>query len=169
MEQRKSNMELLCIVSIFMIVVFHCAYKSGFRFSQSFSMNKLVVKTFWMLGELGVNLFMLISGYFMICGRFKWSKVIRLIAEVVFYTVLTLLLTMRLGIYTPQSWKDFLPILLPVTLNQYWFITAYLIVYIMSPYLNLLARAMDKRTYRKFLMTVLILYSVIPAVRGIFF
>lgn len=170
MEQRKSNMEFLRILSIFMIVVFHCAYKSGFEFSQWFSVNKLVVKTFWMLGELGVNLFMLISGYFMISGRFKWTKVIRLIAEVLFYSVLTRLAAICLGTAGwPSNWKGFLPVLLPVTLNQYWFITAYLIVYIMSPYLNLLARAMDAHTYRKLLITALALYSVIPTVVGIFY
>lgn len=137
MEQRKSNMELLRILSIFMIVVFHCAYKSGFEFSQQFSLNKLVVKTFWMLGELGVNLLVLISGYFMVNGKFKWTKAIRLIAEVLFYSVFTWLLAICLGISGPPgNWKDLFPILLPVTLNRYWFIAAYLIVYIMSPYLT---------------------------------
>lgn len=41
MEQRKSNMELLRIVSIFMIVVFNYAYKSGFKFPEWFSMSAL--------------------------------------------------------------------------------------------------------------------------------
>lgn len=66
MNLRKSNMELLRIISIFLIIVFHCAFKSGFNFELGFHVNKLIVKTCWMFGELGVNLFQLISGYFMV-------------------------------------------------------------------------------------------------------
>ena len=50
MEQRKSNMELLRVVSMILIVVFHCAFKSSFNFEPGFSANKLIVKTFWMFG-----------------------------------------------------------------------------------------------------------------------
>lgn len=64
MQSRKSNMELLRVFSILMIIIFHCAYKSGFNFSLGFSVNQFLIKSFWMLGELEVNLFMLISGYF---------------------------------------------------------------------------------------------------------
>lgn len=44
--ERESNMELLRITSIFMIIIFHCACKSGFDFASGFSVNKLAVKCF---------------------------------------------------------------------------------------------------------------------------
>lgn len=169
MQPRKSNMELLRIFSIFMIIIFHCAYKSGFNFSPGFSANQFLIKSFWMLGELGVNLFMLISGYFMACGQFKWKKLIRLLIEVMFYTQITLWFGNKLGIYALSGWKERFLSFFPVLLNRYWFITAYLVVYILSPFLNLLAQAMNRRTYRKFLSTVLVLYCVIPTCMGIFY
>lgn len=171
MEQRKSNMELLRLVSIAMIVVFHCAFKSGFSFEPGFSVNKLVVKVFWMLGELGVNLFMLISGYFMVNGRFKVRKLVRLLAEAQFYWWLTLLIGSRVGACTlPQGKKELLLAFFPVTLNRCgWFLTVYVLIYLLSPYLNLLIRAMDEKTYRKFLLTVLGLFCVIPTFFGFFF
>lgn len=166
---RSSNLELLRILSILMIVIFHCAYKSGFGFEPGFSVNKLVVKCFWMLGELGVNLFMLISGYFMVNGRFKWKKLVRLLAEVQFYYWLTLFIAGKLGIYQLAGRKDTLFAFFPVTLNRYWFITAYIIIYLLSPYLNILIQAMDQNTYRKFLLTALSLYCIIPTFFGVFF
>lgn len=166
--RRESNMELLRIVSIFMIIVFHCAYKSGFDFSPGLSINTLILKCIWMLGELGTNLFMLISGYYMIHGQFKLKKLIRLLAEVQFYTWITIWLGGRLGIYALSDWKSVLFAFFPVTLNWNWFITAYILIYILSPYLNLLIRAMDVKIFRRFLGTVLGLYCLIPTVFGLF-
>ncbi len=167
--KRESNMELLRIVSILMIVIFHCAYKSGFSFEPGFSVNKWIVKIFWMLGELGVNLFMLISGYYMVNGSFKWKKLVRLAAEVQFYTWLTVFIAGRLGVYQLSGAKDVFLTFFPVILNRYWFVTAYCLVYLLSPYLNLLIRAMDEKTYRRFLLTVLSLYCAIPTVFGLFY
>lgn len=169
MEQRKSNMELLRIVSIFMIVIFHCAFKSGFSFEPGFSVNKLIVKCFWMLGELGVNLFMLISGYFMINGRFKWKKLIRLLAEAQFYYWLTVFISWRVGFGALPTGRSLFLAFFPVTVDRWWFLTVYILIYIFSPYLNILARAMDETTYRRFLLTALTLYCVIPTFFGFFF
>ena len=47
--RRESNMELLRIVSVFMIIVFHCAYKIGFEFTPVLSINKLILKCIWMM------------------------------------------------------------------------------------------------------------------------
>lgn len=169
-SQRQSNMELLRIVSILLIVIFHCVYKSGFSFEPGFSANKLIVKTFWMFGELGVNLFILLSGYFMITSKFKWRKLVLLLTEVSFYHLLITLFACRIGIYQVEGIRNiFLAFFFPITLNRYWFITAYIIVYLLSPYFNVFAHAMDQRIYKKFLFTVLFLYSLMPTVFGVFF
>lgn len=168
--KRMSNIELLRIFSMFLIVVFHCAFKSGFAFEPSFSVNKFLVKLLWMFGELGVNLFALISGYFMINGRFQWKKLVLLIAQVLFYQAFTHLIAWKLGIFQGGGgFRDTFLRLFPVTLNWYWFITAYSIVYLLSPYLNIFLHALDQKLYRKFLATVLFLYSVIPTVFGFFY
>lgn len=167
--KRESNIELLRIASMFLIVVFHCVYKSGFTFETPFSVNQFIVKIFWMFGELGVNLFILISGYFMVNGRFKWKKLILLIGEVCFYQGLVHLIAAKLGIFQRGGVKDTFLRFFPVTLNWYWFMTAYVILYLLVPYLNIFIHAMTKEMYQRFLLTVLILYSVIPTIFGVFY
>ena len=171
MDQRKSNIELLRIVSILMIISFHCAYKSGFQFETGFNANKLIVKSLWMLGELGVNLFMLISGYFMVNGRFKPKKMIRLLVQAQFYYWLTLLLGSKVGVCSlPQGKREIFLSFFPVTLDRSgWFLTVYILIYLFSPYLNLLIRTMDEKTYRRFLLTSLTLFCVLPTFFGFFF
>lgn len=168
MEHRKSNIELLRIISILFIIIFHCVFKSGFSFEPGISVNKLLVKTFYMFGELGVNLFILIFGYFMVNSGFKWKKLIRLLAEVQFYYWGTIFVACKLGFYELSGLKNIFLSFFPVTLNSYWFITAYIIVYILSTYFNILINVMDKKTYQKFLVTVLGLYCVLPTAFGLF-
>ena len=72
-KKRKSNIELLRIVAILMIISFHYSFKSGYVVNQ-LDYNSIVVKTFYFLGELGVNLFILITGYFMVKGKFSFKK-----------------------------------------------------------------------------------------------
>ena len=166
---RRTNIELLRILSIYMIIVFHCVYKSGFAFSPYFSINKFFVKIFWMYGEVGVNLFILITGYFMIKGIFKPQRLISLAAEVLFYHQATFLIAYKLGIYPSFGGKQILLSFFPITTNYYWFITAYVITYLLSPYLNMFACLIKKEDYKKILILVLILFSVIPTIFGLFY
>ena len=91
-KKRQSNIELLRIIAILFIISFHYVYKSGYVLTD-LNINSLTIKSFWFLGELGVNLFVLISGYFLINGKFTFKKLIKLILEVNFYYILTLWLT----------------------------------------------------------------------------
>ena len=72
-KERKSNIELLRIVAMLCIISFHYVYKSGYVF-ENLSVNSFIVKVFWFFGEFGVNLFILITGYFMVNGRFSLKK-----------------------------------------------------------------------------------------------
>lgn len=169
MERRKSNFELLRIISIFLIVIFHCAYKSGFSFEPGFSVNKLIVKSLWMLGEWGVNCFILITGYFMVNGRFRLKKLVLLIAEVQFYHWTTAFALSRLTGFEFSGKKDIFFEFFPLCRDLYWFATVYVLLYLLSPFINIFLRAMDKRTYQQFLALVLLLYCVIPTVFGLYF
>lgn len=62
---RQTNIEILRIIAIFMIIVFHYVLHDEWKFETG-TINQMIIETFLILGELGVNLFMLITGYFMI-------------------------------------------------------------------------------------------------------
>lgn len=82
----------------------------------------------------GVNLFILISGYFGI--RFRLKGFINLLLMVSFYNLVSCLIaTFALG--EPVGLKSLVGIVLPLSSNRfYWFITCYLILYLLSPILN---------------------------------
>lgn len=112
----------------------------------------LAVRIFWFFGELGVNLFMLITGYFQVNSRFKWEKAVALSAQMLFYNALVGCIGALIG---------------TVRFSSYWFFRAYIVIYLLSPYANLLIRNMNEKTFRRFLLALLALYSVAPTILGI--
>lgn len=122
-----------------------------------------------MFGELGVNLFFLIMGYFMINGSFKIKKLILIIAQVFFYHLITIILGNYIGIYEISNFRSLFATFFPITSNFYWYITVYILLYIFSPYITILCRNMTKATYQRFLVMLLVLYSFIPTFLGVFY
>lgn len=166
--QRKSNIELLRIVSMLLIIIFHYVYKGGFAFDE-LTVNKFIVKTCWFFGELGVNLFVLITGYFSCKGKFKARKLILLLLEVLFYHLFSVAVGYFVGIGVKTDPKSLFLTFFPTLLNRQWYITVYVIIYILSPFLNRFINVLTQKEYIRFLLAALTLWSVIPTLFGIFF
>ncbi len=64
-NERQSNFEILRIFAMMIIILFHYVYNGGFNLETSrFCLNKCVLRTLGFGGKLGVELFVLITGYF---------------------------------------------------------------------------------------------------------
>ncbi|MCT3487305.1 acyltransferase family protein [Lactobacillus delbrueckii] len=50
--------------------------------------------------------------------------------------------------------------------GQYWYVSAYIGIYVLVPYLNKMIEAMDKGNYRKFLTVILIMTEILPLIRN---
>ncbi len=167
-QNRKSNIELLRIISMLLIISFHYVFKSGYVFEQ-LNYNSFIVKTFYFFGELGVNLFFLITGYFLVKGKFSIKKFIRLILEVNFYYILTLIVfdIIKNGdVNLHEIFKTYI-LELPTIFDKYWFFTVYILLYVFSPYLNMFLQSIKKSDYQKLLILLVLIWSIIPTIFGI--
>ena len=161
-KTRESNIELLRIISMVMIILFHYVYKSNFQYSN-LTINVLFTKSCWFFGELGVNLFVLITGYYLSKSKPSIKKIILLILEVLFYNTLNIIIGYKVGyINSIQN----ISTIFPIITGTYWFITAYLLIYILSPYYNKLINLFQKKEYQKFLLINLFIWSIIPTIFG---
>lgn len=163
--KRQSNMELLRIVAMFCIVVFHCSFKSGFTFDQ-LNFNTATIKGFWLLGELGVNLFTLVSGYFLINGKFKGEKLIGLFFQVLFYWWLATFVAMGVGVEVFGDARRTFLWFFPTVTGRYWYFTAYVIIYALSPWINQFLKGLDRTRFVNLLLVVLLIWCVIPTFFG---
>ena len=164
-KARQSNFEILRLLAMFFIVVFHYAYKGGWSFEKG-TLSLFCLNFFLILGELGVNLFMLITGYFMAdrLSKNRTSHILLIIFQSVFYTLLLSLILYFNNQYSFNSVSSFAKILFPEIFNTYWYVTAYILIYLLSPYINKLLNSMDKKEFQKFLLLVLTIWCVIPTV-----
>ena len=161
---RDSNFELLRIVAILFIISFHCAWEGGFEY-PAFCFNKFLVESFHMLGELGVNLFILISGYHMICGSFKIKKLITLLLEVQFYNWICVFFCVHFGTLTLDK-RTVLINFFPVAEYKYWFATVYILIYLFSPCINKLLLCLSRKEFQKMLLIALSVFCIFPTVYG---
>ena len=157
---RLSNFELLRIICMLMIIVGHIIYQHGtiYVIDSSEEIIKLMCLSFC---SVAVNTFVLISGFWGL--SFKNDKFVRLIIDTFIYSVLLYVLSVSVG-WQSISFHNVLCAILPVLTKQYWFVTSYIVLIIISPWLNKWIECFDKREYTIFLLLGFIIIYAWPTI-----
>lgn len=160
---RNSNIELLRIISMFLIVLSHYTVHNGVHnFELPLGLNRFLLE-FSCLGNIGVIIFIIITGYFSINSKhpFKLKRAVLLVLQVLFYSVLFYCLFCLLG-QTQFSLMGFIKNCLPITFRMYWFVSVYLLLYILAPYINILLNNLSRKQYFRLIVLMLVLFSILP-------
>lgn len=164
-KSRQSNIELLRIVAMIMIIFHHIGYFSGFAYDPNvIGANRLITQFITYGGHVGVDVFVLISGYFLISSELlKLVKIIKIWLQMIFYSLLGLIIGVLFFGYTLTP-KAIGIALIPFLYKQWPFASAYLVIMIIAPFINKLIAGISKGQYRIMLAVMLILWSVIPTI-----
>lgn len=163
-RERNSNHELMRILSMFFIVLGHVFLFGRLLDTPNKSMS-IIYYFFEFILIVHVNSYVLVSGYYQSKSKFKQKQLLKIINASWFYRVVILLLFSILGIISVskvQVLKD----LLPVTIDNYWFIKVYILLYCLSPFINKLISSISKNFYQKMLLCGFLVFSIIPAITG---
>lgn len=162
---RQSNFELLRIIAMLMIVAHHFSFHGGFRFAaDTVTLNRVWVQFLEAGGKTGVNLFVLISGYFMVDSlRLKTGRILRLWFQLFTYSLLVYV------IFTLCRGKSLdaialIKCALPLTWNKWWFASAYLVLCMIAPFINRLLQSMDRKQYLEYLAVLTVIWCLVPTV-----
>lgn len=157
--KRQSNFELLRILAIVSVVVSHISWHGFSTPSHAYSyidgiVNRVILQCL-NIGSLGVDIFIMISGFFLIKSSkgIDLKKIMNLIAIVWFYSVMIYLI---LGPGISGGWSEILHAILPITYGSNWFVTVYIITYLLSPYINKSLMFCDEKEKRKKIFLILI-------------
>ncbi len=165
-KRRNSSIELLRILSMLMIIFHHFAVHGNFSWDNA----TLSVPRFWydfiiMGGKIGVNIFVLISGYFLVSDNgtlFNFKKILKFWGQIFFYSVGLFALSLLLGI-TDFSISGLIRSFFPITLcNGWWFVGTYFVLFLIHPFLNVLLNGLNKKMYQALLVMLVIIWSLIP-------
>ena len=162
-KNRESNFEILRIVAMIMIIFHHLSVHSGFGYSMTeISANKLWIQFIQMGGKIGVNIFVLISGYFLVnTDKIKISKALKLWGQI-FFTSLTIYIVFVILGFIKFECKTFIKTLIPIINETWWFASAYFLLYVFSPFLNIILKNIDRNTYKKMICFMVICWCIIP-------
>ena len=160
-KNRDSNFELLRIVAIIIIILHHFAYHNGLYQLAPTNLNFYIGLFLFSLGKIGVTLFILISGYFMINRKISIKKMIMLWVEVEFYIILMAIITALFKGAYPLGFKDTVRLLMPIIFNKYWFITAYMGLYMLSPIINKVLLGITKKQFRALIAIGFVLFMIL--------
>lgn len=163
-QKRNSSFEIIRIASTFLIVLCHFASYGDFNYD----VNTLSASRFWWFfmeagGYVGVNVFILISGYYLIMDdqNINVKKILKFWGEVIFYSITIYLLFVIFGI-EDFTFKQLIKSIFPIIFEEWWFASSYFVLYLIHPYLNKLLNSLDKNQYQKLLTLLLIIWCVIP-------
>lgn len=161
---RKSNIELLRIIAMLMIIAHHFAFYNGYATAYILnSANGLWLQMMRSGGKIGVSIFVMISGYFLVnSSGFKISKLMKLWLQVLFYSVLCYLTASLAQGHFDLSFQTIISTLMPLTYNRWWFASTYVILFIFSPFLNIMLHALSRKAYLGMLLVMLILWYAVP-------
>ena len=169
-RKKNANVELLRIITMMMVTMLHALGKSGLLqpMNSINSGNGWIAWGLEVLSICAVNVFMLISGYFMINSKFKMGRLFEIILETMFYSLAPFLVFFALGLVTREdvSIYGLLQYFAPIHMETYWFITAYVVTYLLSPFLSAGIHSMEKKQLRTVILCLLayecILKSISP-------
>lgn len=161
-KERNSNIEILRIIAMLFIVISHYTVHSGINLTTlPLGVNRFILEV-TRFGNIGVIIFMLISGYNLIEQKsIQLKKALKLYLQILFYSVVVYLVFIMIGLET-FSISGLIKNSLPFIFNRYWFATAYIILYLLSPFINKFLHSLSRKEHLTFLAIMLILFSIIP-------
>lgn len=157
-DDRQSNIELLRILAMFMILIVHADFialsipdHSDFVINPLASASRIFFEAF---GIFGVNIFVAISGWFLIkpsllrCSKFLF--------QCLYFSIGLFTICFALGLQT----FDIKTLENLILLRQYWFVISYLGLFILSPLLNSFIEHSSEKVIRYFLMAFFIFQTI---------
>lgn len=148
-KKRMMNLELLRCIAMMMVVVLHFLGKGELLPDLSLDNLNSTGVVAWILecfSIVAVNLYMMISGYLLCESDFKWSRLVKLLLQIWFYSVVFGVLGLVLGT-AGESFSIYylIRIVFPIFSEHYWFMTAYVFLYLLLPFVGIALQQMDKK------------------------
>ncbi len=153
--QRNSGVELLRIICMFGIIFMHTFGIFYDEVSGIYLMAGIAINS---LFNMGVSVFMLISGYYEI--HFSLKKLVRLESTVLFYSVCGMLL--QGAVCGEWSAGAVVKAFFPISTRHYWYMSVYMILFVFSGYINGILDKINKKTFLTVIGLMLLFFSVMP-------
>ena len=149
---RSSNIELFRIVTMLFIVAHHYVVNSGLTaadgpiYADPLHWRSLFLLIFGAWGKIGINCFVMITGYFMCESRITSRKFFKLLWEVMFYFIGVQMIFWITG-YDDITLKSVIYTFVPVRSVSDSFEECFLLFYLCIPFINILIQHLTEKQH----------------------
>ena len=163
--KRNANLDLLRILSMVMVVILHTLGFGGLieKALVPGTFNYYVCNIVYAFSFVAVNCFVVNSGYFLCTSGFKLKRLVQIWGVALFFSIAVYLVLVGIGACS-FSTGEFLRTIMVMTTKRYWFVTAYLLLYMTFPFLNYAIKAMDQKAHLTCCIAMLAIFSVLSNV-----
>lgn len=155
-NQRHSNLELLRILAALFVVILHYNMGTAFASTANMPVNYGILLFFESLSLCAVDIFVMISGYFLCTAKqVKIWKVLRLFMDVSIMSALIYSLKCILGDQF-FTLREFLLSFIPLN----WYVSVYAGLYLLFPFLNHIVQNRTRSQYQFMLLVFFLVLSV---------
>ena len=160
--QRQSNLELFRIILMMGIIAHHFVVNSGLLDIMSPSLentNDVFLWIWGMWGKIGINCFVLITGFFMCQSIFTWKKFLKLVCEIEFYKIIIYVIFLFSGKENISIERLFL-ILSPIIDLRADFTSGFLVMFLLIPFMNILIRNLSRLQHLTLIGLSLLFFTI---------
>ena len=165
LTQRDSNLELYRILLMLAIIAHHYVVNSGLFHDcipkEPTSGRSVFLLLFGAWGKMGINCFLMITGYFMCQSKISLKKFLKLLFEIEFYKIVIFIIFFSTGNTTINLRT--IRALLPVPTITDDFIACFLVFFLLIPFINLFIHTILKNIYQLLLGFLLLFYTLLPS------
>lgn len=168
--ERNSNIELFRIIAMLLIIAHHYVVNSGLTsvdgpiYTNPLSWRSLFLLIFGAWGKIGINCFVLITGYFMCDSQISGRKFAKLILEIAFYKI-AIYFGFLLSGYEAFSLSGLAKIIFPYREISTGFTFCFLLFYLSIPFLNILLQHLNQKQHQFLLLLccfIYVLFGTVP-------
>lgn len=161
-KRRNQGINILRILSMLGIIGLHILNAGGAMLRGGETATSAALHLSYIFCICSVDVFAMITGY-LYCGResVRYENILNLLATVLFYCVTITLAFLALpGKYfeNPNNMKFSL---FPMLVGRYWYITCYVLVFVLIPYLNILINRLSRNQFRNLVLILVFLTSAL--------
>lgn len=164
-KERMSNYELLRIFAMLLVITSHfCVHSSWpIQAGAGFSLNFFLANVF-SVGAIANIIFVIITGYFLVKSKINYKKIIALIMEMYFYSLIILVV---IFVFTNHkiTLHELKASILPFPYGN-WFCVTYIVLYLFLPAINKLISVLSKREMFAVIVTMFLVFSIMPTILG---
>ena len=174
-KERESGIELYKVIAIFLIVLSHVIqtltepnYVLGIGegtfiniATATTNLNVLLLAVFRICGALGNNMFFICSAWFLVNSKkMSLKKVVHMILDVWIINMIVLIALRSIGVQLQIS--DTVKTFFPTTFANNWYITCYLLFYMIHPFLNRMIEQLSINEHLALTSFLFVIYFIIP-------